>query len=68
MTLFCGDWLKLDIEVLQGGDASLGMFQDRGLADLVADNPPTIMLKFEHKVADQLNSNDDFYTHSKENR
>lgn len=43
------------------------ILQARGLADKVADDPPTIQLKFEHKATDQLNG-DDFYTHSKENR
>ena len=42
--------------------------QARGLADKVADDPPTIKLKFEHKATDQLKGSDDFYTHSKENR
>ena len=42
--------------------------QARGLADKVADDPPTIQLRFEHKATDQLTGSDDFYTHSKENR
>ncbi|KAK9822142.1 hypothetical protein WJX74_010568 [Apatococcus lobatus] len=46
----------------------LKWYQARGLADKVADDPPTIQLKFEHKATDQLTGSDDFYTHSKENR
>lgn len=46
----------------------LQWYVDKGLADKVCGDPPTIRLKFEHKSADQQAGLDGFYTQSKRNR
>ena len=44
------------------------MLQNRGLADRISDDPPTIRLRFMHKTGDQERGVDDYYLHSKENK
>ena len=44
------------------------MMQNRGLAERVSDDPPSIKLKFMHKTGDQERGVDDYYLHSKENK
>eukprot|EP00879_Flechtneria_rotunda_P011906 GHRR01012435.1.p1 GENE.GHRR01012435.1~~GHRR01012435.1.p1 ORF type:complete len:931 (+),score=387.60 GHRR01012435.1:2246-5038(+) len=46
----------------------LQWYADRGLAELVQQDPPTIRLKFEHKNADQQVGLDGFYSTSRANR
>lgn len=41
--------------------------QARGLADRVADDPPTIRLRFAHKNVDQRTGTDAFYSERKAN-
>ena len=42
--------------------------QNRGLADRVSEDPPTIQLRFMHKTGDQDRGVDEYYLHSKENK
>ena len=42
--------------------------QNRGLAERVSDDPPSIKLNFMHKTGDQERGVDDYYLHSKENK
>ena len=44
------------------------MLQNRGLADRISADPPTIKLRFMHKTGDQERGVDDYYLHSKENK
>ena len=44
------------------------MLQNRGLAERVSDDPPSIKLTFMHKTGDQERGVDDYYLHSKENK
>ena len=42
--------------------------QNRGLAERISDDPPTIRLRFMHRTGDQERGVDDYYLHSKENK
>ncbi|KAL0050003.1 hypothetical protein WJX82_002589 [Trebouxia sp. C0006] len=46
----------------------LTWYENRGLADRISDDPPTIRLRFMHKTGDQERGVDDYYLHSKENK
>ena len=44
------------------------VLQNRGLADRISNDPPTIRLRFMHKTGDQERGVDGYYLHSKENK
>ena len=44
-----------------------GLMQARGLAERVAEDPPTIRLLFRHKNEDQVTGTDQFYSERKHN-
>lgn len=46
----------------------LTWYENRGLAERISDNPPTIKLTFMHKTGDQERGVDEYYLHSKENK
>ncbi|KAL0022097.1 hypothetical protein WJX79_008401 [Trebouxia sp. C0005] len=46
----------------------LTWYENRGLADRISADPPTIKLRFMHKTGDQERGVDDYYLHSKENK
>lgn len=46
----------------------LDWYVERGLAERISEEPPTVRLLFEHKNADRLNDKDLFYSASKKNQ
>ena len=57
----------IQVSIHQGGRTGVICVQNKGLGKIVCDEPLTLQLTFEHKVGDQDQEQDAYYSASRDN-